>query len=94
VLELASDQPYIIDEQWQELWQRHVVVKWGKRIYLIPDDKASMVEFCHEVRDGVEPRKSGFGFALRNGDENLLVTGKPAVPAEYRRYLSWSKGRQ
>lgn len=70
----------------QGLAKEFIPFRWGARHYLVPPE--DMVEFCNCVNDGSEPRDRTHGFfLLRRGDEKIEVSGPPAVPNEYRRYL-------
>ena len=62
------------------------VVRWGARLYLIDDD--SMIRFCQSIGREGEPRNDAFGmFYLRSDDWKKPVSGLPAVPEEFVRYL-------
>jgi hypothetical protein len=63
-----------------------VPIAWGERKYLMPAKE--IVHFCNLVNEGSEPRNEIHGFCLlRYGDEKKKVTGLPAVPKQYERYL-------
>jgi hypothetical protein len=73
-------------EGFQGIAEEFIPVSWGPRRYLIPPGE--MIGFCNRVNAGDEPRKGLYGFhLLRSGDEKKPVTGFPAVPAEFAKYL-------
>ncbi len=56
-------------------------IRWGNRRYLVPPD--DVIEFCNAVNSGlVEGR-----FLLKEGHEQLKVSGIPDVPDKYQDYL-------
>ncbi len=57
-------------------------VLWGSRHYLLaPDD---FIEFVNAIHHHQESNSHSYGFFfLRNGDENLPVSGKPNLPGPY-----------
>lgn len=80
-------------------WERYPLanppyrrVSWGKRRYLISESE--MLEFVNAVNAAVEPRYTatgrfgggGEGF-LRHGDEEVIITGQPDLPDQFRRLL-------
>jgi len=63
-----------------------VPVKWGKRQYLVPQERG--IAFCNAVNLGKEPRASNYGdFPLGEGQEAVAVAGLPAVPEAWSGYL-------
>ena len=63
-----------------ELPRDLVVVRWGKRRYLVPPDELD--DFRFAVETGREPRATWNGrFFLRLGDECITVFGSPVFPA-------------
>jgi hypothetical protein len=66
-----------------------VIVRWGQRIYLLPDDELG--PFVNAVNSGKEPHwhciPSCAPFLVRSGDDEKPVSGTPDLPAEYRRRL-------
>lgn len=65
------------------------IVRWGPRIYLIPDEQAQ--DFCLAVSQGWEPRTHARGsFFLLNADEETekkKVAGLPDVPESWKKDL-------
>lgn len=63
-------------------------VRWGKRRYLVPE--RGLLEFVNAVNQGTEPSfgrdSSGHAF-LRHSDKDILVSGLPDLPPEYRSKL-------
>lgn len=60
-----------------------VPVRWGERLYLVGEEQ--MGDFINFVNSGRE-MCSGYcptRFLLRRGEEELKVSGKPELPAEY-----------
>lgn len=58
------------------------VVRWGERVYLVPD--GDVLAFANRVNGGLEPRETRRGRPfLRLGDEERVVDGLPRVPAEH-----------
>ena len=52
------------------------VVRWGERIYLVPE--SDLQDFANEIAEGDEPRSERFGsFYLREADWERPVTGMP-----------------
>jgi hypothetical protein len=66
-----------------------VIVRWGQRIYLLPEEELG--PFVNAVNSGKEPHKhcipSCAPFLVRRGDDEKPVSGTPDLPAEYRRRL-------
>jgi hypothetical protein len=61
-------------------------IRWGAREYLVPD--ARMLAFVNAINGGREPRSDGFGlFYLRAGDEELAVSGAPALGPRWSKFL-------
>ncbi|MBN2031238.1 hypothetical protein JW824_13470 [bacterium] len=59
-----------------------IIVKWGKRTYLIPPDR--IPKFCEAIKNKMEPRYGMRGlFFLREGDNGIEVDGRPDLPIEY-----------
>ena len=82
---LSFDLPKI-KEGFQGLEEEFIVVRWGKRTYLIPPDK--MIDFTNAVNCRMEPRDCVHGFFfLRKGDHEIEVDGKPEISEEYLPYL-------
>jgi hypothetical protein len=65
---------------------RYYPVGWGRRLYLIPDEK--MTEFCNAVNLGLEPRRGPHGpYYLRDPEWQAPVEGLPTVPESVRRFI-------
>ena len=66
--------------------KRFVPVRWGERLYLIPE--ATFAEFCEAIERGVEPRihldSNIRRFYLRNEDWDKLVSGLPRAPQRWQ----------
>lgn len=68
----------------------YVRISWGARRYLVPDKR--ILEFINAVNGAREPRHGG-GFLsggnafLLAGGADILVTGSPDVPGDYRPFL-------
>jgi len=63
-----------------------VPVRWGDRQYLVAVDQAR--EFANAINSGREPCKQFcVEFLLRQGDELIDASGRPALPKEWMRYL-------
>jgi len=61
-------------------------VRWGARMYLISTNE--IVQFCNEVNQGSEPRNGPLGhYYLRRNDMNKPVTGTPAVPEPWTKFV-------
>jgi hypothetical protein len=59
-----------------------VPVSWGDRRYLIGEEQLG--NFVNAVNAGLEPCSTGCArFLVRDGDEDVEVTGRPDLPAEY-----------
>ena len=70
----------------QGIAEQFVLVSWGTRIYLIPQD--DLVGFCNDINSGAEPRKRVHGnYQLREGDESKVVAGHPEIPEKFKPYL-------
>jgi hypothetical protein len=62
------------------------IVHWGTRAYLV--GSGDWLRFVNAVNQGYEPRRGYEGFVLlRQGDEEIPVTGAPPVPEEWRAWL-------
>ena len=62
------------------------IIRWGPRVYLIPDDKVQ--DFCLAVSQGREPRPwEGRQFLLREIDLEKPTTGLPDVPESWTAML-------
>jgi hypothetical protein len=64
-----------------------LVVRWGERRYLVPEDMA--IGFCDDVNNRIEPRaveRGGYYF-LRQGDHLLPAGGRPELPPELSRLV-------
>jgi hypothetical protein len=71
-------------ERFRGIAGEFIPVAWGSREYLIPPDK--VIDFCDDVKRGVEPRRGRHGqHLLRRGDETKLTTGSPTLPVEYEK---------
>lgn len=65
---------------------RFLIVTWGKRLYLVPQDEVR--SFCKQVNERWEPRTLAFGGCyLREGDRTKMAGGSPDLPAKYRSLL-------
>jgi hypothetical protein len=68
----------------------YIRISWGERRYLIPEKR--ILEFINHVNGTSEPRHGGgfltggAGFLL-SGGLDILVTGAPEVPSQYRPFL-------
>ncbi len=75
-----------VDEEVTSLGgKRFIPVKWGERLYLIPE--AIRAAFRDEILEGREPRigtGDGDAFYLRNRDWGKPVSGVPTAPAPWR----------
>lgn len=61
-------------------------VRWGQRAYLVP--RKEIISFANEINSGGEPRHDMNGmFLLREGDHKKPASGRPQLPAAYRKYL-------
>lgn len=64
-------------------------VRWGERNYLLADE--DFKRFVNAVNSGSEPEQPCVprcgAFLLREGDEMKAVSGRPDLPAEYRKLL-------
>lgn len=79
----------------QRAWERNSSegppyrrVSWGKRRYLVSE--RAMLKFVNAINETVEPRYDTSGVSagyLYRQDHEILVTGHPDLPAEYRRLL-------
>ena len=59
--------------------ERVHAVRWGKRHYLLPEDRG--IEFVNAMHHGMEPRDRAHGlFLLAKGDERKPVSGLPELP--------------
>lgn len=77
-----------VREGFQGIVPEFLPIRWGKRHYLIPSDE--VVHFTNAINAGTEPgvhRAFSQEFLLREGDENLPVSGLPSIPAEFLRYI-------
>lgn len=62
-------------------------VRWGGRRYLVPSDQ--MINFCEAFNSG---RTADLRhYLLKEGDELEDVSGRPALPAEYERFIDRSR---
>lgn len=85
-LVLSPKHPNIREGGSKMLPTRFLSVKWGNRLYLIPEDE--VIKFCNEINQGREPRDDVNGlFYLRRGDEKKPVIGFPDLPRQWRDYL-------
>ena len=85
ILKLSPKRPNI-EKGFQGTPTTFFIVPWDSRLYLIPTNK--IIDFCCEINDGGEPRKARYGFYyVRENDWEKPVTGKPAVPAEWAKFL-------
>ncbi len=78
-------------EGFQGTATRMYPVRWGERLYLVPDDE--MIDFCRSTsldyvfgKDGFHGGRSGF-YYMREGDEKKEFADSPVVPISYQRYL-------
>jgi hypothetical protein len=63
-----------------------VVVKWGNRNYLIPEN--AIPRFAESIKRGAEPRSTPYGgWLLRENDWQLIATGFPDLPDKYKHLL-------
>ena len=61
-------------------------IPWGKRAYLVPQDR--VVGFRKAVNFGDEPRTNQAGdFPLRRGDWDLTAHAAPALPKQWRHFI-------
>jgi len=59
-----------------------VPVSWGDRHYLVGEEQLG--SFVNAINAGIEPCSHRCGrFLVRDGDEEVKVTGRPELPAEY-----------
>jgi hypothetical protein len=64
----------------------YLVVRWGPRTYLVKAD--DVVDFCNQINRQWEPRDDAHGMVyLRDGDWDLLATGRPQLPKKYEAYI-------
>jgi hypothetical protein len=65
---------------------RFMAVRWGSRLYLIPEEEGSRL--AAYVTRGFEPRRVMHGsFLLRESDWEKPARGLPEVPAEWQKWL-------
>jgi hypothetical protein len=76
----------IADDSSSGMATKFLLVGWGKRQYLIPDD--DLLKFCNYINQGMEPRDGAYGsFFMRRGDWERPVTDIPILPKQYEKYL-------
>ncbi len=84
ILTLEPTQP--VSEAQRDLPTSLQVVRWGDRVYLIPDDKGP--RFADSAVHHWEPRTNLHGdFLLREPDWGKPVRGMPELPAGWRPWL-------
>ena len=82
-----SDAPVDDVHDYRKIHTEYRLVRWGKRLYLIPDNQ--IIEFCYKINTGNEPRyASGWGiYLLRSGDWEKEAKGRPEIPEEFMPHL-------
>ena len=70
-------------EGFQGIATRMYPMRWGERHYLIPETE--FASFCNSYNSQGEPRQGMHGqYAIRRGDENKSVEGRPPLPWKWQ----------
>lgn len=84
----------LVEAGWNPLKKRvhrgppYLRVPWGERNYLVSEE--GILDFINDVNESREPRTDNRGAPsgyLRGGELEILVTGQPLVPEQYRAML-------
>jgi hypothetical protein len=87
-LTLKPKQPIRPKESWETLNTEYLVVRWGKRLYLVPTAKDGIINFCNAINLGFEPRTFPAGWPyLKASDAKVKVRGYPSLPNKWQGYL-------